>query len=666
MTSTVSTDKGFFLKYYLYKLGVLKAHTVFSVIFSVLFLPAPVMLLGTARRMLNSGSSYQVVSFAYMLMILSLLVLSALCLVTPSFVYSYYNKTDKTDMYGALPLTRMQRFWGDWLAGLSVCLIPVTVFGVPSVMAAHAIFSDVFSWDDWGKTLKLFFMVLLCLAAIYIISVFVAVCCGKASSSVVFSVFVMGALPAIVGMSAAITYSRCQGVDIYEMVQEVLRAIPPVGTAVSFLANSGVGIVDRPLAFLTAVLILAAFTVGSCLLAKHRRAERTGRQFAYNAAYHIITVILLIAVFEAVIMLSNSYASGVLAGVIAAVALVFTVLPLLFLELLHYRSFKKLWIGLVKYVACAGASVLIYILLLMGGGFGAAYYVPEASDVERVTVYFQNVEKDFSFEMNTDDRECVQLAADCHRRVIPEATRQISYSPSEISFAYLMYDGTVVSRQYYVEESDLPTVTDMFDDAGGFGKTLSFTQKDVQPDCDHVVVPSMELPFAKLYNEKDRRELLEALAADTAKDDGTGEMIGYVGITTEHDERVSDYFVFDGNVIIKDNYTETLKVLERLGEEGHPTDPLADWTEMELEVPDGENGRQQYILVSGDQNHCKLVEELAGYMYADPDAQSEDHTGIRIRYFGGYGPMLSIKPRYQQKAAELLASKYELPQPDGE
>ena len=109
MTSTVSTDKGCFGKYFLYKLSSLKIHLIFSIIFSITAMPIPAIIFWMMRKRGEDVGTYdflyQMVFFGAVMCLVSFVILFALFLITPAVNFSYYNKRDTVDMYGALPLT---------------------------------------------------------------------------------------------------------------------------------------------------------------------------------------------------------------------------------------------------------------------------------------------------------------------------------------------------------------------------------------------------------------------------------------------------------------------------------------------------------------------------------------------------------------------------------
>ncbi len=645
MTLTVSTDKGYFGKYFLYKLSSLKIHLIFSIIFCILAMPAPAFIFWLMKKSDRVFSTldflYQLSFFGAVMCLVSFVILFALFLITPAVNFSYYNKRDTVDMYGALPLTVSQRFWADWLSGYLIGIVPFAICGSPAVILMR----DANILDN---PIGVYFLGLICFSAVYVFSAFMTVCCGKFASSILFSLLLMGALAALTALSAVIIYSRCQGVDIGQMMLTALRAMPPIGTAISFFCLQYVGAAELGIA----ALLILLFMLGTYFLAKRRPAERTGKQFAYNAVYHVITVMLLITVFELLLLMFFENHMTQYNGAITALALVATLIPLMFLELAHYRSFAVLWRSLIKYIAAAAGSVGLYFLLALCGGFGVAYYVPAVADVEYATVSYYG---DNSFEMLTAVDEEIQRITECHSRVIPPAAELDADSGiSRIEFNYVLNNGEYVERSYPLKQDGDAEANELFEDLGGISAVLSQDPNLMEISNENVCALSKELPYARIYRSGDQKALREALVKDTKTADDGGDYIGYIplDIRPDHDA-MKHYFRFSGNVLITDKYTETLKVIDTLGTDAHPVDPFGGYEVMNIATDDA-----SYTLYEDNEREDELAREIFKYLYVTPDP---DITNTRVGIYSlgqsGSAPPLAVKPEYEETVIRLLKEK---------
>lgn len=644
MTSTVSTDKSYFGKYFLYKLSSLKIHLIFSIIFSISAMPVPALIFWMMMKSSETVSTYdflyQLVFFGAVMCLVSFVILFTLFLITPAVNFSYYNKRDTVDMYGALPLTVSQRFWADWLSGYLIGIVPFAVCGLPAVL----LISDVHMLNDPIGT---YFLGLICFSAVYVFSAFMTVCCGKFASSILFSLLLMGALAALTALAAIIIYSRCQGVDIGQMMMTALRVIPPIGTAISFIVQYYIGAAE----LVIAAVITALFMLGTYFLAKRRPAERTGKQFAYNAVYHVITVMLLITVFELLLLMFFESRMTQYNGAITALALVGTLIPLMFLELAHYRSFALLWRSFIKYIAAAAGSVGLYFLLVLCGGFGVAYYVPAVADVEYANVSYYG---DNSFEMLTAVDEEIQQIIECHSRVIPPATDLDSDNGiSRIEFNYVLNNGEYVERSYSLKQDGDAEAAELFEDLGGISAVLSQDPNLMELSSENVCALSKGLPYAHIYRSGDQKALREALIKDSKTADDGGDYIGYVplDIRPDHDA-LEHYFRFSGNVFITDKYTETLKFIDTLGTDAHPVDPFGGYEVMVIATDEA-----SYTLYKDNEREYELAQEIFKYLYVTP---KPDRTGARltIEYLNvQHVPPLAVNPEYEETVIRLLKEK---------
>ena len=121
------------------------------------------------------------------------------------------------------------------------------------------------------------------------------------------------------------------------------------------------------------VLVLLAY-----LANKYRKAENTGNHFAFEPAYHIITLALIAGIIAAAVGISNMTVlttdSLTLIVIISLCAVGY-----FFAELAHGRKLKKIWQSVLRFVITVVASLLLFTVLNSSGFRDLFFRVPDAS-----------------------------------------------------------------------------------------------------------------------------------------------------------------------------------------------------------------------------------------------------------------------------------------------
>ncbi len=606
MTSTVSTDKkSFFGAYYLYKLKTLKNQFILCCIFSVVAMPLAALchlpVLNDMEESLSLYAQPSLSNFAgmsWLCLIIGLLVLLGLFMLMPALNFSYYNKKDRVDVSGALPLTFSQRFWGDTLSGLTVCLAPFTV----CLAIAAAIFIPRFCQvisvlnrenvtdlpvDKIAPYLLMLAVTgIICMVAGYLLSLFVTVCSGRFSASVLFSIVIALIIP----FFAAVCVMACggNGTQTFTDAGNILSYLPPFGTVIAFTIN-GVPAVQSLGDLLIILALFAVVLLASYFIAKYRKAEKTGEHFAINAVYHALTAVsvgavLLLALSIAFNFELDSYSSGITAmpGLIIALSVLFTIIPLVVLDIFHYRNFAKMWRTAVKYAACAGGALGLYLLMSGPVSQMALNYSPATDDIECT---YLSVSTPYEYAYSYSDLElrndyidmflCDSKGAEFAKQLQEKAISvQSDSSPSrEVSIDYALKNGRHIRKSIRVGE-DL--IFDALEYFGGIEGVLDTPLNP--PEINNVNIPSLKIFGGDSYNNMP--ELISALKYDIANDNGK-EKTGYftLWLSTETEKYGGYNFNFSIfseplkndslslriPIFINDGYTKTLELIKSSG-----------------------------------------------------------------------------------------------------
>ena len=162
---------------------------------------------------LYSQSSFN--TFTGQFQTLSAIALFFLTIFSAVKVFDYCVRSERTDTFGGLPVTLRGRFFADLLSGYIsrvAPMIPCAVFAMIMSAPIQNIFVKIPSVlppeEPDGIMVKAFAEMIIALLVTYtfayLLSVIITICCGKASSSVTYTI--LSAIVLIVGSVAAIGF----------------------------------------------------------------------------------------------------------------------------------------------------------------------------------------------------------------------------------------------------------------------------------------------------------------------------------------------------------------------------------------------------------------------------------------------------------------------------
>lgn len=387
--TTPSLCNSFFKKYLIYKLRGQLIPFIICSLLNMILLPPLVM----------SIPGYMNINIPYELEYLIALAAFFMALTGAPRAFTSCVKANSVDTLGSLPLTRKQIFAADFLSGYIANVapaIPCSIFTVIFAACANARVSE-----DWGLFksemvyFKFFTIVALALfgaySFAYILSVFVTVCCGKTSSSIIFSILITVLLMIVsAGFGGYTEFS-----SLTSYADDYIFFIPPFGPML--LANSKYRIMESvdlsefpyvlfdlpsPLLIIVYILIGAAVIYASYRVFKSRRFERTGRVISSVKLYRVILALSIAAIFGACFGLMYNFPLWL------PLLISFALTAILIIVVEAIRGMKKASLlatgvhWLITFAVCFAA-----ILIIDGtGSFGARYINVPADDVRFLTV----------------------------------------------------------------------------------------------------------------------------------------------------------------------------------------------------------------------------------------------------------------------------------------
>lgn len=204
-------------------------------------------------------------------------------ILLPTAMFGYLHSGRECDFYSAMPVKKSQYFWGYFIAGLLIFLVPVTVmFAVYSAAGTHA-------WERYFQSAETFFV-------LYCSTVLAAVFSGSTSSTLVTLIIRNGSPIALAALPLMIA-----NVDVNAYVELLFKPIciltpATAGNAILFTSTDGV----LPFQMIIAALeLITAF-----FLHRYRRNEATtALAFPKSRYFYQYTVMLIFTLGADAVML---------------------------------------------------------------------------------------------------------------------------------------------------------------------------------------------------------------------------------------------------------------------------------------------------------------------------------------------------------------------------
>lgn len=489
--NSLTLKKSFFKDYFFYKLRTLRGFIIlFAVmnLMSIVLLSAGILvyanttLLPYIRGDIENQYAYGMTSWLSLLVgaVQAVIFAELLMLaIVPAVNNKFLNKRAYMDTIGALPLTENQRFFGDMLSGISsfvISFIPCCVISV--ILAAITEFGPLREVHRLSKEQngdirymipefedKIINMILICLAtlliccaAAYAISCFVTSCCGKVGTSVLFSVILIGGFSIIAFTFSSFITESAIGFSAEVASFQILSAVPPLGTLYAAILNMQyMASIDNlfftvttPL-ILVVLLIIAAFVAGAYFAAKHRKAERVGREIVFNAGYYVIPVIIILISAGFCCLMIYDFVTYSIPLILISLA------ACLVMAYLQSRSLKKIWKGFVVFVVTSAACFGFGVLVINTKGLGISKIIPSKQSIESVELFGPYITKLFNWNGTYDNvpiksDEGISLILSEHKKIVDDLDnynpRKNDGNSSWLTIKYRLKGGLVSYRSY--------------------------------------------------------------------------------------------------------------------------------------------------------------------------------------------------------------------------
>ena len=628
-TEKSALKRSFFREYFFYKLrgtlGIAITSAVLGFITCTLSGIFALMTLKILENEIKDNSGiYSIPDVGALITIalLGLVGMTVLALIAPIVSFKYYRSRSSMDTLGCLPITYRERFWGDYLSGLAAIVAPFSVMAAIGGILLAAIQPIVDSAKEIGVFfskldganngtllfgVKMYLVMLIIIVAAYSITTLVVSCCGKAGSSALYSVIALPIIPAVVALYGKFTLNNTKGILPNQYINTLLSCFPPVGMFI-YLEESGINIysdegnfmlIPNAATVIVSLLFIAAMIAAAYFNGKRRKTERVGNSFVVNAMYHILTLLMVLAVIG--VYFSTNRILGIdLTKVIigAVIALVFY----LILELIQYRNFKTIWKSLIRYACVAVVGFGFLIIGIKTEGFGIGKCLPNQNNIEEITID----SRDFGNGIGTVGtvkyraENAISVILDMNKLLVDNSDKIYTGEPyvqdDGINITYKLKNGDTVARYYRINDDSLrsdivekikkqPTYEVELlgvlnrDDLTGIKLTFTPVDDNGNPQNENAVqikdskIPELveRLKYDIINGERnnDRSEYIGALAATLPKGD--------------EDESMSYYYYYTHWFIDK-TCTRTIEFLNNPDNftEKKPEDPNAPADKVKL------------------------------------------------------------------------------------
>ncbi|MBO5164640.1 MAG: MFS transporter [Ruminococcus sp.] len=477
--ATSSKPKSFFGTRYKNDISGNKKLLIVNIVLQILGLPvlSVIALIGfyldtledtEANRMLSNAVEAGCTPFIS-LAVVTICISLFLGMVIALFHFSYLYRKTITDMNYALPLSGTQRFFADFLSGLTVYMLPAigAVILSIAIMGIGTPFLPPMAefWEAFPDILKLVFIVLVAMILFYSLSVLAISFCGNTFEAI-FSIIAFNSLiPAAI---ACLWMAMCEGEpygidEAAIMMKNIFTSTSPIGSFVFFVNYvAEVGFSSGSFSYYTSLYfkwifitlaVSALYMLAAYLLCRFRKAEDVSKPYVYKAAFYAIMTMAVFCVLSLFIAMGAFIVAGI---VICAVGW-------FIMEVITRRGFKKFWQAGIGFAASVISVLLVCQVCEVTNGFGMAKKVPLPLTVESVNIGTGNllgIYEDIRFSDKDVIKESVELQKelidryfnydDYNYEIVENTNNALNDYGNTISLRYSTLTGSTILRRYDV------------------------------------------------------------------------------------------------------------------------------------------------------------------------------------------------------------------------
>lgn len=680
----------FFKDYILYRIKGLLGFFITSCALSLISGPLPFTIVMIAtdledrleHSLFGGFLSFYGILLSLYAMMLSIPALIIIAAIMPAATRRHLNRRNYVDTFGALPLTYKQRYWGDLLSEIAAYVTPIIPAGIYTCIMVM-VFVKRYSYEEFeglpAIVFSLFLAVLICAVGAIALSGFMAQCCGKAGSGVLFT-FVAGfAAPLLTIVFVNIIENNALGISNLSMAFPACSAIPPFGVLISIYPNllDGKFLIDplavnSPAGLIAALAIIAALIIGGYYIGKKRKAELVGEGVLFKPFSVVISATAALTI------------SGILFGLIfesdfkyAVIIFVVSFIIFMVFELITKRRRIKVLKSVIIYV-CAAAVMIGYNLLMINTkSFGLGDYIPSVNSVREITVNFDyrtNGDHYIDEELKFDDKKAMQIVIDQHKKLLNSKDKLNNGYDLEIS--YKLKNGATVTRSYFTAHTDHTLFDEFLGEVmllpqSGLNRYTILTRDDIKL--------GMKVEYYDGYNsyriksektDELRRLLYEDINDDYfrfIRNDYENDYFAYIYIDYNENNR-DDIPPYIGNerynYVVPLNYKRTIGFLSDPANLVDPEEPNSEFSINDKFRISYEYDGVNINAVFSSKSENPMPEEL--YNMLTPEEEDAEYSKrFEIYCVGdGRGITLHIRKKDEKRACEIFFKALETYKPE--
>lgn len=371
-----------------------------------------------------------------------------------TFIYSAINLSymfskKSSDVFHSVPLIRGELLFSRAFSGLISTLIPIIVL-FASLMILNAAYGYTYLYAE--KILLCFAFVVASTFVFWSLSIMFSICAGAVFDyllsyiGVNLGLFLMSLIVHKLLDNYLLGYTDNNPVYMY------FSPIYYCFTRISRFLNNNMDTKEIITFFVISIILTSVFYTVTYLLYKKRKAERTGRAYAYQFVYLLCGFIITFCTAYGVgYMLSGGEINTVVFWIIAVIGALIAAVAYSAITNRSFKNFKSaLLLGTVS-VAIMG----VITLLMFVDPLGFSKKIPKETEIESATLQL----RDYPAITYTDNN----LPLELHKKIIDEKLalrgENTTYDYTDVDIVYTLKNGKTFSRSYTVLEEDIKQET---------------------------------------------------------------------------------------------------------------------------------------------------------------------------------------------------------------
>lgn len=393
---------------------------------------------------------------------ISLVTSMGLGLVIALFFFSYLYRKTITDMNYALPLNTKQRFFADYLSGLTVYMVPILSGGLIALAIlgfCSTFINDVKEvWEDIDIILSTAAVIIIGLILFYTLCVLAITFAGSTFEAIFSCIALNVMIPAVIACFwGNVINSTAFGISYDNIIYNpLLTSTSPIGNAVYMIADRadlmydyteiGSGSIHTPFIkwVIFTLICLAAYILIAYVLYKIRKAEDVSKPYVFKWYYYLTVFAAVFCILSVFIFTDSDIIPG----------LIICGIGWFILEVITRRGFKRLWVGMICFAGAVALTFGISGLCKKTDGFGITKHVPSSVMVSDVDISITGTSLLPYQNMTFKDKKIIEDVVALHQEVIDRYSHPEKYDypyepfPADREKTFYMSDNSTISIKY--------------------------------------------------------------------------------------------------------------------------------------------------------------------------------------------------------------------------